>query len=212
MMVDDQRVVDVYLTKEVCEYLGKDSHDTVIETIDGAGGIFVHATANMDEEGSGIWVDAAGREHYGPNEGEFVESPNAEDFLSRVLIGRAYQQQQAQEAAQGKKAKNKLKKWQTRLEELDAETAMARKAADKAAVRHAQLLQKKDQHIADAYGPGGHLYRIPDDATPIPLSETHDALAETSIPEESQAAIMADLASQQPVDFLKDKKGRKAKS
>lgn len=76
------RTVNVYLTREQTVYLATDPsaspgdipgspHDLVIELVDDRGGLFVHNAALLDDEGSGVWVDAAGNEHYGPG-GKFA--------------------------------------------------------------------------------------------------------------------------------------------
>lgn len=86
----DSRTVNVYLTHQVIKYLNTvgdgsnepNTEDLVITEVDGCGGIFIERAAYVGEEGSGIWVDAAGNEHLGPG-GNFVESKGATEFHSR---------------------------------------------------------------------------------------------------------------------------------
>lgn len=69
--VHSVRSVNIYLTERQCLYLAGElglgaATDTVITDVDDVGGIFVMKPSDLDEEGAGVWVDAAGNEHYGP--------------------------------------------------------------------------------------------------------------------------------------------------
>ncbi len=60
----------IYLTTGVQRYLGanaeNENSDLVITEADDKGWIFVEQAATVGEDGSGVWVDAAGNEQYGP--------------------------------------------------------------------------------------------------------------------------------------------------
>lgn len=56
----------MYLTAAQTKAIAAYEVDQFIETQDEHGWIFVHATANKDDEGSGVWMDTDGNEHYGP--------------------------------------------------------------------------------------------------------------------------------------------------
>lgn len=55
--------------------------DVVIESVDGVGGLFIHQPESFGQEGSGVWMDANGTEHFSPGpEGTFVTSGEAIKF------------------------------------------------------------------------------------------------------------------------------------
>lgn len=56
----------IYLTDKQCQYLENQNTDQVISMTSDDGWIFVEAAANVGEEGSGVWVDANGEDHFGP--------------------------------------------------------------------------------------------------------------------------------------------------
>lgn len=65
----------IYLTAQQCRYLhlgpSADGEivpqgDLVITDKDDKGWIFVEQPSTLDEDGSGVWVDASGREHHSP--------------------------------------------------------------------------------------------------------------------------------------------------
>jgi len=89
--VTEIKDAQVYLTKGQCEYIAGTDHegdrvlldpiDTVITMVSTDGWIFVEQAECVGEEGSGVWVDAAGREHFGPT-GRSGSGPTDDDTYS----------------------------------------------------------------------------------------------------------------------------------
>lgn len=78
----NHRTVKVYLTHGVVDYLYRQEQDQVVRFVDDCGGLFIEPASTVGNEGSGVWVDAAGTEHQ-DSSGEFAISEAAESFIGR---------------------------------------------------------------------------------------------------------------------------------
>lgn len=89
------RTVNVYLTKEILLELAsgrnqaagtqEEVEDIVITQVDECGGILVHQASSVGEEGSGVWMDASGCEHFSGG-GDFHTSDEATDYHRAALM------------------------------------------------------------------------------------------------------------------------------